>query len=170
MTLEVIPPGPSEEVDTFVSPFDRPQKIGSKAYLGFGLLRPFRRDLKNDFANGGGIELVKACVGQVLGTRSSSEFSQGELAWHPEFGCLLHLLRHMNNDYALQELGRTYVLDALRKWEPRILVKSVLTSREDSSDGEKQNVLVLKLLYDVIGANVAGNDVILPNVEQTVRI
>src|ERR1044072_5522330 len=69
-----------------VSPLD--------SFLGYGLITPFRRDLKNDFANAGGVELVKSCVSQILGTRAASDYVQGELPWRPRFGSLIYLAKH----------------------------------------------------------------------------
>lgn len=152
-----------------VSPLDRAIKLGRAAHLGFGLLRPFQRDEKNDFANAGGVELIKACVGQVLGTRAGSDFTQGELKWRSEFGSLLYLLRHQNNDVALQELARVYVVEALRRWEPRVRVTGVEVARE-SANGNGQNALSIRLRYDIINVNVAGNQVYLPDVDQTIPI
>jgi uncharacterized protein len=60
----------------------------------------------------------------------SSDFTQGELPWRTEFGSLLHLLCHQKNDRVLQELARVYVVDALKRWEPRVVVTSVQIARE----------------------------------------
>jgi uncharacterized protein len=135
-------------------------------FLGNGLLRPFRRDQKADFAAAGGEEVIKSAVGQVLGTMGSSDFTQGEIAWRTEFGSLLHLLRHQKNDSVLQELARVYVVDALKRWEPRVQVTSVQVTRE-RLDGE--NVLAIRLKYNVISTNTPGNNVILSGVEQTLH-
>ena len=135
-------------------------------FLGNGLLRPFRRDQKADFAAAGGEEVIKSAVGQVLGTMGSSDFTQGEVAWRTEFGSLLHLLRHQKNDSVLQELARVYVVDALKRWEPRVQVTSVQVTRE-RLDGE--NVLAIRLKYNVISTNTPGNNVILSGVEQTLH-
>jgi phage baseplate assembly protein W len=137
----------------------------AQEFLGFGLLRPFRRDLKADFAATGGAAVVQSAVGQVLGTVGASDFTQGELPWRTEFGSLLHLLRHQKNDVVLQELARVYVVDALKRWEPRVLVTSVDVAREQQ-DGE--NVLAIRLRYNVISTNTPGNNVILSGIEQTV--
>jgi phage baseplate assembly protein W len=150
-------PGPSASTTRSTAP----------AFLGFGLLRPFRRDLKADFAADGGEAVIKSAVGQILGTMGASDFTQGELPWRTEFGSLLHLLRHQKNDGVLQELSRVYVVDALKRWEPRVLVTSVQVSRE-RQDGA--DVLAIYLSYDLISANTPGNNVILPGIEQTVRI
>jgi phage baseplate assembly protein W len=131
----------------------------------FGLLRPFRRDGKADFAAAGGEQLIRSAVGQILGTRASSDFTQGELLWRNDFGSLLHRLRHQKNDSVLQELGSVYVVDALKRWEPRVVVTAVQIRREQDNG---ENVLAIRLRYDVISTNALGNNVIAPAVEQTV--
>lgn len=136
-------------------------------FLGFGLLRPFRRDRKADFAAAGGEALVRSAVGQILGTMSSSDFTQGELPWRTEFGSLLHLLRHQKNDAVLQELARVHVADALKRWEPRVQLTSVQVTRERDRG---ENVLAIRLRYNVIDRNVPGNNVIVAGVEQTVVV
>jgi len=134
-------------------------------FLGYGLLRPFRRDRKADLAAGGGEALIRSAVGQILGTMAGSEYTQGELPWRTELGSLLHLLRHQKNDAVLQELARVHVVDALKRWEPRVQVTSVKVTRE-RQDGE--SVLAIRLRYNIISANTPGNNVILAGIEQTV--
>ncbi len=136
-------------------------------FLGFGLLRPFRRDRKADFAAAGGEALVRSAVGQILGTMASSDFTQGELPWRTEFGSLLHLLRHQKNDAVLQELARVHVADALKRWEPRVQLASVQVTRERDRG---ENILALRVRYNIISANVPGNNVIVAGVEQTVTL
>jgi len=138
-----------------------------KEFLGFGLTLPFRRDLRSDFAAAAGELLVRSAVGQILGTVGSSDFTQGELPWRTDFGSLLHVLRYQRNDTVLQELARVYVVDALKRWEPRVIVTGVQITREQH-DGE--NVLSLRLRYNVISANTPGNNVILSGIDQTVRL
>lgn len=156
-------PAPSS---TTASDAEGPARGTGAEFLGFGLLRPFRRDLKADFASDGGERLVRSAVGQILGTMAGSDYTEGELAWRTEFGSLIHLLRHQKNDAVLQELGRVYVVDALKRWEPRIVVTSVKITRE-RQDGE--NILAIRLRYNVISTNVPGNNVLLEGVEQTIR-
>ena len=38
---------------------------------------------------------------------------------------MLHLLRHQRYDAVFQELARVYVVDALKRREPRVVVTSV---------------------------------------------
>lgn len=134
-------------------------------FLGFGLTRPFQRDAR-DFAAAGGEQLVRSAVGQVLGTVGASEITVGELPWS-EFGSLLHRLRHQKNDVVLQELGRVYVVDALKRWEPRIKVRDVRVRREHH-DGE--NVLLIALRYDLVSSDTAANDTVISNIDQSLRM
>ncbi len=90
-----------------------------------GLLSPFRRDLKRDFASTSGFELLQCKVLQTLMTEGFSPLSSGELPWRTAFGSSLTLLRHQNNNTVLVELARVYIRDALKKWIPSAEVKSV---------------------------------------------
>ena len=153
--------------ETLLNPNDRVVTLGAKAFLGFGLLRPFRRDEKNDFANGGAEALVRARVGQILGTNGSSEFSQGEVDWNPEFGSLLYLLRHQTNPVAVKEIGKYYVVAALQRWEPCVRV-TACDIRKDTDP--EQTTLVISITYDIIAANTPANNVIVSGVQQTVGL
>jgi phage baseplate assembly protein W len=135
--------------------------------LGRGLSIPFRRDRARDWASASGEALVRSAVAQVLGTVGASDFTQGELPWRTEFGSLLHLLRHQKNDVALREMAKVYVQDALRRWEPRIMVTRLDAERLEDSEGSK---LVLRLRYNVIQRNVPGNQVLLEGIEQTIAL
>lgn len=137
-------------------------------FIGIGVLTPFQRGA-NDFVNGGGVAFLQSMIGEVLGVRGDSDFTQGELPWRTEFGSLLHHLRHQNNDEVLAELGQVHVVDALARWIPQIRVKAVDISKEKGPGGE-ETVLLIILRYDVIGLNQAGNEVLIPDVEQTVTL
>lgn len=98
---------------------------GQLAFLGFGILRPFIRDAKNDFANAGGSKLLASRIGQILGTKADSTAGPGELPWRTNFGSRIHLLRHRNNSDALAEFARVMILEALATWEKNVIVTSV---------------------------------------------
>ena len=135
--------------------------------FGFGLVRPFQRDQKGDFATAQGPELVIAAIGQILGTVASSEFSQGEMPWRPEFGSLLHLLRHRPNTPALDELARRYVVDALQKWERRIIVTGVTVGRDLKAEkGDK--TLIIKVRFNF--QDLATGEIIFENLESVITI
>ncbi len=95
-----------------------------------GLLAPFRRDRKRDFASDDGDPLLASKVLQVLATEGATPRSSGELPWRTAFGTPLHLLRHQRNDAALAELARVYVRDALRRWLPEATVLSIDVQRD----------------------------------------
>lgn len=170
MSLELIPATEAFAlVDGTPSPLDRAIKRASNVVLGRGVLRPFRRDDKRDFANADGPALVRACVGQILGMMGSNERVQGELEWDPERGSLLYLLRHQKNSLVLQELGRVYVISALERFEPRVIVRRVAISREKASTGQ-ETVFLIRLVYDVISTNSPGNVVLFSGIDQSVLL
>lgn len=137
-------------------------------FVGFGLLTPFRRG-PSDFVSGGGVAFLQSAIGQILGTRASSDFTEGELPWRPEFGSLLHFLRHRNNNQTTAELARVYVADALAQWLPQVRIKNVDVQRKVGPGGE-ENVLLVVLTYDIIGIRRPGNEVLVPDVRQSVRL
>lgn len=98
-----------------------------------GLLAPFRRDRKRDFASGSGGELLASKVLQALMTAGATPRSSGELPWRTAFGAGLDLLRHQRNDAALAELARVHVRDALKRWVPEAELVEVAVSREDAT-------------------------------------
>lgn len=143
-----------------------PVEIRARSFLGNGLLIPFRRDRKTDFANGSNEALVRSCVAQVLGTQASDEEGRirGELPWRPRFGSMLHKLKHRHG-HVLKELARAYVLEALRRWEPRVLVTDCYTTFDRVT-----RVLSINLRYDIVVANTSGNNVVLRDIDQTVDV
>ena len=98
-----------------------------------GLLTPFRRDRKRDFASGSGADLLASKVLQALMTRGATPRSSGELPWRTAFGAGLDLLRHQRNDAALAELARVHVRDALRRWVPEVDLVEVAVTRDDAT-------------------------------------
>jgi phage baseplate assembly protein W len=113
------------------------------AVLRRGLLLPFRRDRRNDFANGVGVEKIKSNVRMILGTM------QGEIPWLPSFGSQLHRLRHQNNSPILENLAFIYVVDPLRIWEPRARVTRVEVTREPRR-------LLISPSFDAVDTTGAG--------------
>jgi len=98
-----------------------------------GLLTPFRRDRKRDFASGSGGDLLASKVLQALMTNGATPRSSGELPWRTSFGAGLELLRHQRNDAALAELARVHVRDALKRWVPEAELVEVAVTREDAT-------------------------------------
>lgn len=139
--------------------------MATPAFLGNGILRPFRRDQKNDFANAAGRDLVLACAAQVLGMRCRGPRGAGELLWRGDLGSRLYLLRHRLITPTLIELARHYSQDALRKWEPRIVV-----TRCSLAGDQQRRALRATIGFDLISRNVPSNRVILADMKVTVPL
>jgi hypothetical protein len=122
-----------------------------------GVLAPFRRDRKRDFASDDGDALLASKVLQVLATEGATPRSSGELPWRTAFGTPLHLLRHQRNDAALAELARVYIRDALRKWLPEATVVGIGVLR----DGPE---LALRVRYRATSRapDAAAHDLVVP--------
>ena len=116
-----------------------------------GLLVPFRRDRKRDFATGTGGDLLGSKVLQALMTCGATPRSSGELPWRTAFGAGLDLLRHQRNDAALAELARVQVRDTLKRWVPEAELVEVSVSREDAS-------LLLRVRYRPAKRSGRGNE------------
>lgn len=102
-----------------------------------GLLRPFQRDQKNDFATGKGNDLLKSRIGQILGTE------EGELEYDSAFGSKLHLLRHRGASFDAEttdELARFYVVDAVRRFEKGARITRVSVRKTSAGNGEEIHV------------------------------
>lgn len=117
---------------------------------GLGLLTPFRRG-PADFVSGSGLTLIKSMIGQILGTRASTDVTPGELPWRGKFGSLLHFLRHRPNNATTRELARVYVVDALKLWLPQVRVTSVESQKQNGPQGEPAVILVI-VRFDVVGS------------------
>lgn len=137
---------------------------GQPDFLGFGIVTPFQRDAKNDFANDGGAELLRSCVGQILGVKCDGPTTSGELLWRTEFGSLLHQIRQRNNSVQLRELARAYIQDAIARWEPRIQITRVVPI----ANPFKKNQIALLVAFIPIERATANSGVVLP--EQTVTV
>lgn len=137
--------------------------------LGCGLPRPLRRDGKGDFVNTCAEDLVRAAVAQILGTVAQSPSNAGELPWRPEFGSKVHLLRHRNNDEALEDVARAFVAQALERWEPRIRLRAVSVEQTGTPTADTLNILRIRLRYD-LATQPRGNAVVLRGIEQTVEL
>ena len=68
-----------------------------------GLLIPFRRDEKRDFANGTDDELRRSKARQEALTDGPSPTTQGELPWRTGFGSRATYLRHRSIDPARED-------------------------------------------------------------------
>ena len=147
------PPTPSP-----AAPGESASTVGAAAIFTrkCGILTPFRRDQKNDFANGGGRALIRSHIQQILGVRAGNEVIQGEYAWRSSFGSLLELVRHRHNDPTTRELARSYVIDAISRWTRAVRITDVDLVTMDASP----NTLILRVWYEVTANGIREADVI----------
>lgn len=139
-------------------------------FLGYGLITPFQRDRKDDFAQDGGAKLVASAVRQVLGTRGATQTSQGELPWRTEFGSQLHLLRHVNNDQVAAELARVYVTEAITRWEPRANVTNVEVVPQSTPEFGPLSRMQIRVSYDVQQPEPGSGAVVLSSQSTIVEV
>lgn len=74
---------------------------------------------------------------------------------NPEFGSRLKDLVFEQNDEVLKGLLRHYVIDAIKRWEKRVIITEVhFDDRPLNIDG---NLLLVHIAYRVIQSQVDGN-------------
>ena len=118
--------------------------------MATGIITPFVRDQKGDWANGSGADLIRSKVAQALGTR------RGELAWHTNRGSRLHLLRHKSlPDAVMRDAARVYAEEALAEELTDIAVRDVEITRSKDGNG-LLTVTGIRVTYDVVDPNT-GN-------------
>jgi hypothetical protein len=129
------------------------------SFLGYGLLYPFQRGAGNDFVAAFGVDLVKARLKNILGTKAGTQGRAGELPWRGEFGCRAHLLRHRTKTTILGKMAQQYVLEAFAQWEPCARVAFATVKKTPT---QPRN-LTLRVVYDIVPTNPAGNQVVTPD-------
>jgi uncharacterized protein len=117
-------------------------------FLGQGLAFPMRKNSR------GGIEIssqeqkIKESIYMILGTQP------GERLMRPTFGCNLRSLVFAPNTKATANLARHYVEEALRTWEPRIILEDVIVkndyfSAENNTEERYTNILSISIIYRI---------------------
>ena len=122
---------------------------GTTPFERRGVVLPFRRDQKQDFANSASSEVIKSNVRQILGTRCSDGVIPGEIPWLQSFGSLLYKLRHQNIRPVVRFHARALVVDALARWEPRVRVKRVTVEEGSRS-------IIIRTTFVVIDGFAVG--------------
>jgi len=94
-------------------------------------------------------EHIRESILQILGTRI------GERFMNPEFGSRLKELVFEQNDEVLKGLLRHYVIDAIKRWEKRVIITEVRF--DDLPVNTDRNLLPVHIAYRVIQSQVEGN-------------
>lgn len=124
----------------------------STGFLGKGLKFPFSFQKSS-----GGTQVSTATsrdhthihesIRQILGTRLGERFLR------PDFGTRLHELVFEPNDSVLYGLIRHEVVDALDRWEPRIIVTDVVAGPAE----DDEHLVLVRIRYRLISCQVTGN-------------
>lgn len=121
---------PAQTASTTATPGVRRARFQAR-----GLLVPFRRDGKGDFANDSGEALAISKVTQVIGMKP------GECDWAPKMGCDIYKARHKNDTPILRAMIRSSIQEAFSRWLPSL----VLTDVRFRAEGRK---LYAELLFN----------------------
>jgi len=99
--------------------------------FGRGIVCPFQRDGKGDFANTAGMRLLKSDIGELVGVIGSSPTEPGELPWDPDRGSRIRALRHRRLHLEMtRALAEQYTATPIRVYERRVRVGPVTVDRE----------------------------------------
>ena len=122
-------------------------------FLGKGTRYPFRFDAAGGVAVSEGAgpehEHIHESIWQILSTRP------GERFFLPEFGSRLPELVFQQNDIVFRALARQYIVDAIKRWEKRVVIEEVKFS-EDPLVTDR-NIALIRLDYRIIRTQVRGN-------------
>jgi phage baseplate assembly protein W len=116
-------------------------------FIGSGWSYPLRTDVTGSIALSSGDRDIVEAIRLILGT------SPGERPMRPEFGCRIHDRVFDTADAATAgEIGAD-VKDSLRRWEPRITVRSV----DVTIDEYDRAKLYVDVAYEIRGTNDKKN-------------
>ncbi len=129
--------------------------VRTVSHLRSGLVLPFQRDEKNDFANAEGIDVIRSNVRCVLRVR------RGQLRWRPRFGCDFWKLKNRNIDETLLETARIYATEALTEWEPRVRVTRVSAIKVPRGTQ-------ISVFYDIVQTDAPGRRAIATGLSESI--
>ena len=113
--------------------------IKNREFLGQGLAFPLQVNQRGEIAlSKGEIDIIQSI--QII-----LETSPGERVMRPEFGCRAKELIFAPLDASTQGLMAYHVRRALRRWEPRIELRSVDVYPDPNRDG----VLLVEINYEI---------------------
>lgn len=115
------------------------KEFENRGYLGRGIAFPLRVNTRGELTLARGERDIQESIRIILETKP------GERVMRPEFGCRAHELLFEPRNSATQTLMKQYVLDALRRWEPRIEVLAVNVYADSQQDG----VLLVEIEYEI---------------------
>lgn len=87
----------------------------------FGIAFPFKKSSTSFPAAASDEDLIQQSIVQIVTT------GRNQRVMRPDFGCNAYAFVFENNDLILQETMRAEVMTSIAKFEPRVIVQSVIT-------------------------------------------
>lgn len=115
--------------------------------LGKGWKFPIETDVHGNIATSSYEKSIEESIRIILGT------TPGERVMHPDFGCKINENVFFPNSSRTVALAIRYVEEAIVKWEPRVILKSV-TGEADPDNPVKINI---KINYEIRSVNTFFN-------------
>lgn len=120
---------------------------------GRGVVCPFQRDGKGDFANAGGTALLSSDVGELMGIIGPSGGRPGEVAWNTDLGSRLISLNHRKLHSELVRTNAEIMInEVVRIWEDRLRVGPITVTPD-----EKRRSLNVKTKFIPINS-ISGDE------------
>lgn len=102
-----------------------------KEQFGRGIICPFQRDGKGDFANDAGMRLLRSDIGELVGIIGASPTEPGELPWDPDRGSRIRSLRHRRLHLEMtRALAEQYTGTPITMYERRVRLGPVTVDRD----------------------------------------
>ena len=101
--------------------------LKTTSFLGTGVAFPFSINRYSEVAKSSFEDSVEESIKIILSTKP------GERIMRPDFGCRIHELMFAPNTTDTHNLAIYYVIDALKKWENRILIQDVTVDKISDS-------------------------------------
>lgn len=117
--------------------------IRDREFLGQGLAFPLRVNQRGEITLAKGEKDIAQAIRIIL------ETYPGERVMRPEFGCRAKELMFEPRDEGTMGRMMMFVENALRRWEPRIEVRSVDVQSDPSNDG----ALLVTINYVIIATH-----------------
>jgi len=132
--------------------------------FGHGILFPFVRDEKGDFANAGELDCLSSDISMLLGVIGPSVDGPGELPFATELGSRIVELKHRQIHSDLTNaLASQYTGETIRRWDNRVRVGKTTTQILDQ--GGQENMLLVKTVVKPVGYNSNENTIVSAEVE-----
>ena len=114
--------------------------------FGEGIICPFQRDGKGDFAHASGLTVLKSDIGELLGIIGPGKSQPGELPWRTSLGSRLVDLKHRRvHSEMIRAMAEQQTSGVVRRWEPRVIVGP--TTVEVVDTGARENTLRVVFAY-----------------------